>query len=213
MARPEHSKEDFRNQSKVGADFRKYKLYMARFEFSSFPESDFSAVSAKQCCFIRANLAGANFTGANLHGANFGGADLRGANFKGAILHHVNFENALTEDANFLGASIRMCKKLKLSATQLEKIDLAKQVQRERTEKDLEKRKNSPEYDSKRLDLIKKKPWVERIDDDRASGGKIVIYLKSGYDFSNSNGSVNQDFETVEAAREGTTKKFIKPTA
>ncbi|WP_136419543.1 pentapeptide repeat-containing protein [Herbaspirillum sp. ST 5-3] len=209
MARPEHSKDDFRNQSKVGADFRKYKLYMARFEFSNFPNSDFSAVSAKQCCFIRANLAGSNFTGANLYGANFGGADLRGVNFKSAILHHVNFENALIEGANFIGASIKMCKKLKLSDEQVEQLEQAKKAQREVTSKDLEERKNSPEYQKKTIDLITKKPWVEKIEDERERGGSIVVTLKSGYEFLNMPGSSIQNFNTVESAQDGTTKKAV----
>jgi hypothetical protein len=209
MARPEHSKEDFRNQSKVGANFRKYKLYMARFEFSSFPNSDFSAVSAKHCCFINANLAGSDFTGANLHGANFGGADLRGVNFKAAILHHVNFENALIDGANFVGASIKMCKKLKLSSDQMEQVEQAKKVQRELTAKDLEKRKNSPEYQLKKLDRITKKPWVEKIDDEREKGGSIIITLKQGYEFLNKPGSNSQNFDSIDSAQAGTTKKFV----
>jgi hypothetical protein len=209
MGRPEHSKEDFRNQSKVGADFRKYNLYMARFEFSNFPNSDFSAVSAKQCCFIRANLAGSDFTGANLHGANFGGADLRGVNFKSAILHHVNFENALIDGANFLGASIKMCKKLRLANEQVEQSEQAKKVQREVSAKDLEERKNSPEYQKKKIDLITKKPWVEKIDDEREQGGSIVIILKHGYEFLDEPGCNTRNFDAVESAQAGTTKKAV----
>lgn len=209
MARPEHSKEDFRNQSKIGADFRKYKLYMARFEFSNFPDSDFSAVSAKQCCFIRANLSGSNFTGANLHGANFGGADLRGVNFRSAVLHHVNFENALIEGANFVGASIKMCKKLKLSSDQLEQIEQAKIAHREASAKDLEERKNSPAYQIKKLELIAKKPWVEKISDEREKGGTIVVTLKHGYEFINSSGSNTKNFDSIDAVQAGTTKKSV----
>ncbi|GAA4492574.1 pentapeptide repeat-containing protein [Gluconacetobacter tumulicola] len=209
MARPDHSKEDFRNKSKVGADFRKHNLYMARFEFSNFPNSDFSAASAKQCCFIRANLAGSNFTGANLYGANFGGADLRGVNFRSAILHHVNFENALIHDANFTSASIKMCKKLKLSNDQLEQIEQIKKLQREVSAKDLEVRKSSPEYQEKKLNSILKKPWVEAIRDEREKGGGIVIVLKYGYEFLDGLASNIQSFETVDSAQAGTTKKSV----
>ncbi len=209
MARPEHSREDFRNQSKIGADFRKYKLYMARFEFSTFPNSDFSAVSAKQCCFIRANLAGSNFTGANLHGANFGGADLRGVNFKSAILHHVNFEGALIDGANFLGASIKMCKKLKLSTEQMEQLEQAKKATREASAKDLEERKNSPEYQKKKIELVKKKPWVESINDEREQGGSIIVTLRRGYEFLDMSGNSTRNFDTAESAQAGTIKSAV----
>ena len=154
MARINNSKKDFRNTSMPGANFRKHTLYMSRFEFSNYPNSDFSAVSAKQCCFIRANLSNSNFTGANLHGANFGGADLRGANFRGAILHHVNFENTLIDGANFVGASIKMCKKLTLSAEQATAIERAKHESQAKAKADLETRKAKPEYQKKLLERL-----------------------------------------------------------
>lgn len=207
MARADHSKEDFREKSSEGADFRKYNLYMARFESSRFPNSDFTAVSAKYCCFIRANLAGSDFTGANLEGANFRGADLRGVNFKSAILHKVNFEDAQTEGANFTGASIKMCKKF--PNEQLEKIEQKKKDQRAASAKDLEERKRSPEYQAKKLDLILKKLWVESVSDERTKGGSIVVALKKGYVFKATSGSNVQSFASVDLVQDGTVKSAV----
>ncbi len=210
MARPDHSKEDFRNKAQEGANFRKYKLYMARFEFSSFPNSNFTAVSAKQCCFIRANLAGSDFTGANLHGANFGGADLRGVNFKSAILDHANFENALIEGANFRNASMKMCKKLKFSNEQIEEMERQKEESREKNTKRLEEMKSSPEYQLKKLNLVFKKPWVATINDERDKGGSILVELKEGYEFLSENGLKIKKFSTVDEVQSGTVKSNIK---
>lgn len=128
-SRPDHSNVDWRNVNKTGQSFRKFKFYKARFEFSKLTNCDFTAVSAKHACFIKADLSGSDFTGANLEGVNFGGANLSGVNFKGAILHHVDFENAITDEANFVGASIKQSRKLKLSEDQLRAIDQAKQEQ------------------------------------------------------------------------------------
>ncbi|MCL6407593.1 pentapeptide repeat-containing protein [Dickeya dadantii] len=209
MARPDSSKMDFRNKSQHKANFRKHKLYMSRFEFSNFPDSDFSAVSAKQCCFIRANLQGSDFTGANLHGANFGGADLRNANFKSAILHHVNFENALTEGANFVGASIKMCRKLNLSDAQRDAIEQAKDKLKAVAKADLDKRKNSPDYQTKLLERILKKPWIDTIDDRRDVGGSIIVTLKSGYTFLDPIDSTQKNFDSFQDAQENTRKSSI----
>ncbi|WP_407321711.1 pentapeptide repeat-containing protein [Dickeya ananatis] len=132
-SRPDHSKVDWRNEVRSGENYRKYNFFSARFEDSEFKNCDFSAVSAKRACFIRANLTGSNFTGANLEGANFGGADLTDVNFKGAILKQANFENAITDGANFLNASIKMAKKLTLSAQQKQEIEETMQAQKEKT--------------------------------------------------------------------------------
>lgn len=140
-SRPDHSNVDWRRQVKHGENFRKFKLYKARFEFGKFTNCDFSAVSAKHSCFIKTDLTGSDFTGANLEGANFEGANLTGVNFKAAILHHVNFEDAIIDDANFIGASIKNAKKLKFSESQLREIEDAKQVERDRTAADLLARK------------------------------------------------------------------------
>ncbi len=210
MARPESSKKDFRNQSDPGANFRKHKLYMARFEFSNFPDSNFSAVSAKQCCFIKANLSGSNFTGANLHGANFGGADLREVNFKGAILHHVNFENALIDGANFVGASIKMCKKLKLSEDQEAAIEQQSLRAREKSRALLEAKKSSPDYQKTLLARLLKKPWIEKAEDLREEGGKVNVILKDGYHFIEPRDTCFQEFPSLELAHEGTIKSVIK---
>lgn len=209
MARPDYSKKDFRNKTEKGANFRKYKLYMARFEFSNFPNSNFTAVSAKQCCFIRANLAGSDFTGANLYGANFGGADLRGVNFKSAILHHVNFENALIEGANFENASIKMCKKLKFSDEQLQKMERHKTEQRENEAKRLQEKKSSPEYQLRKINSILMKPWVSTVNDERHKAGSIIVTLKNGYEFLNDGGNI-KEFNMVDEASSGTTKSHIK---
>lgn len=128
-SRPDHSNVDWRNTDKSGQNFRKFKFYKARFEFSTLKNCNFSAVSAKHSCFIKANLTGSDFTGANLEGANFGDADLTNVNFKSAILSKANFEGAIIEGACFANASIKMSRKLKLSEVQLHEIDLAKQVQ------------------------------------------------------------------------------------
>lgn len=210
MARTESSKKDFRNQSVPGANFRKHKLYMSRFEFSNYPNSDFSAVSAKQCCFIKANLNGSNFSGANLHGANFGGADLRGVNFQGAVLHHVNFENALTDGANFVGASIKMCKKLKLSESQQAAIEQKMSQDREKSKLHLEAKKSSPEYQMKMLERLLKKPWIESAEDFREEGGKIKVTLKNGYSFLGAGENHWQEFSSLEHAHEGSVKSAIK---
>ena len=110
-SRPDHSNVDWRNLTKDGESFRKFKFFKARFEFSKLTKCDFSAISAKRACFIKADLSGSDFTGANLEGANFGGANLTGANFKSAILNYANFENAITDGATFLNASMKMAKK------------------------------------------------------------------------------------------------------
>ena len=130
-SRPDHSNIDWRNVDKSGQDFRKFKFYRARFEFSILKNCNFSAASAKHSCFIRANLSGSDFTGANLEGANFGGADLTNVNFKSAVLSKANFEGAITDGANFVNASIKMARKLKLSEAQIQKIEGAKQAQKD----------------------------------------------------------------------------------
>ncbi|AZG33590.1 pentapeptide repeat-containing protein [Shewanella psychromarinicola] len=140
-SRPEHSKVDWRNLVKDGESFRKFKFFSARFEFSKLTNCNFSAVSAKRSCFIKADLSGSDFTGANLEGANFGGANLTNVNFKGAVLKHTNFENANVVGANFLNASIKMAKKLKLSDAQIREIEEANQAQKDRTAADLAARK------------------------------------------------------------------------
>lgn len=129
-SRPDHSNIDWRNTDKSGQDFRKYQFYRARFEFSTLKNCNFSAVSAKHSCFIKANLSGSDFTGANLEGANFGGADLTNVNFKSAVLSNTNFEGAVTEGASFVNASIKTARKLKLSESQIQEIESAKQAQK-----------------------------------------------------------------------------------
>lgn len=106
-SRPDHSNVDWRKQVNTGEIFRKIKLFKARFEFSQLKNCDFSAVSAKHVCFIRADLSGSDFTGANLEHANFCGANLTGVNFKSAILHSANFEGAILEGATFVLASYK----------------------------------------------------------------------------------------------------------
>ena len=140
-SRPEHSKVDWRHLVKDGDNFRKFKFFSARFEFSKLTNCNFSAISAKRSCFIKADLSGSDFTGANLEGANFGGANLTNVNFKGAVLKHTNFENATVVGANFLNASIKMAKKLKLSDAQIREIEEANQAQKDRTAADLVARK------------------------------------------------------------------------
>lgn len=140
-SRPDHSQVDWRNQVRNGENFRKFNFFKARFEFSKFINCNFSAVSAKHACFIKADLTGCDFSGANLEGVNFGGAILSGVNFKGAILRNVNFEGAIVDGANFIGASMLQAKKLKLSDSQLREIEDAKQAERDRSAADLLARK------------------------------------------------------------------------
>jgi len=140
-SRPDHSKVDWRNLAKDGESFRKFKFFSARFEFSKLTNCNFSAVSAKRSCFIKADLSGSDFTGANLEGANFGGANLTNVNFKGAALKHTNFQNATVVGANFLNTNIKMAKKLKLSDAQIREIEEANQAQKDRTAADLAARK------------------------------------------------------------------------
>ncbi|NOE50886.1 hypothetical protein GU273_15275 [Vibrio cholerae] len=140
-SRPDHSKVDWRKKVASGESYRKFNFFGARFEFSKLTNCDFSAVSAKRACFIRADLTGSDFTGANLEGANFGGANLTGVNFKGAILKQANFENAIIDKANFLNASIKMAKKLTLSEQQQFEIEEALKEQKEKTAADLAARK------------------------------------------------------------------------
>ena len=130
-SRPDHSSVNWIYAEKTNESFRKFNFYKARLEFSKLVNCDFSAVSAKHACFMKAGLSGSNFTGANLEGSNFGGANLTGANFKSAILNRVNFEGAIIDGANFVGASIKGAKKLVLSETQLREIEDAKQAQKE----------------------------------------------------------------------------------
>lgn len=130
-SRPDHSNIDWRNIDKSGQDFRKFKFYRACFEFSTLKNCNFSAVSAKHSCFIRANLSGSDFTGANLEGANFGGADLTNVNFKSAVLSKANFDGAITDGANFINAGIKTARKLKLSEAQIQEIEAAKQAQKD----------------------------------------------------------------------------------
>ena len=140
-SRPDNSNVDWRSLVKNKESFRKFNFFKARFEFSKLTNCDFSAVSAKHACFIKADLSGSDFTGANLEGANFGGANLSGVNFKSAVLNHANFENAFVDGANFLNASMKMAKKLKLSEEQIREIEDAKQAQKEVTAVDLAARK------------------------------------------------------------------------
>jgi uncharacterized protein YjbI with pentapeptide repeats len=130
-SRPDHSNVDWRNAEKTGESFRKFNFYRARLEFSKLVNCDFSAVSAKHACFIKADLSGSNFTGANLEGSNFGGANLTGVNFKSAVLNRANFEGAIIDGANFVSASVKGARKLALSETQLREIEDAKQAQKE----------------------------------------------------------------------------------
>lgn len=130
-SRPDHSNIDWKNTNKTEESFRKFNFYKARFEFGKFTKCDFSAVSAKHACFIKADLSGSDFRGANLEGSNFCGANLTGVNFKSAILNRANFDGAIIEGANFVSASIKGAKKLALSETQLHEIENAKQVQKE----------------------------------------------------------------------------------
>lgn len=81
-SRPDHSKVDWRNLVKDGEKFRKFNFFSARFEFSKLTNCDFSAVSAKRACFIKADLSGSDFTGANLEGANFGGRQFNWRKFQ-----------------------------------------------------------------------------------------------------------------------------------
>lgn len=115
----DHSNSDWRNLKKQGENFRRFKFYRTRFEFGVFTDCNFSAVSAKNACFIKADLSGSDFAGANLEGANFGGATLVGVNFKGAILHHANFEGANTDGACFTGVGLHKTRKLQLTQKQV----------------------------------------------------------------------------------------------
>lgn len=144
-SRPDHSNVDWRKLVKTGESFRKFKFFKARFEFSQLKNCDFSAVSAKHACFIRADLSGSDFTGANLEHANFGGANLTGVIFKSAILHGANFEGAILEGATFVQASYKRAKKLKLSDDQLREIDDALQSTKAATLADLNARKAAKE--------------------------------------------------------------------
>lgn len=130
-SRPDHSSVDWRKVIKTGESFRKFKFYQARFEFSKLTNCDFSAVSAKHSCFIKADLSGSDFTGANLEGANFGGANLAGVNFKSAILKDANFDGAVIDGANFINANIKSARKLKLSEAQILEIEDVKQANKE----------------------------------------------------------------------------------
>lgn len=109
-SRADHSNEDWRNLIKKDESFRKFKLFKTRFEFSQLKNCDFSAVSAKRACFIRADLSGSDFTGANLEHANFSGA---------------NFEGAILDGATFVHSAYKKAKKLKLSEHQLLEIEKA----------------------------------------------------------------------------------------
>ena len=115
----DYSQADWRNQERNAENYRKFKFYRARFEFGKFTNCNFSAVSAKNSCFIKTDLTGCDFSGANLEGSNFGGAILIGVNFKGAILRHVNFEGANTEGACFTCVSLHKTRKLVLSEKQV----------------------------------------------------------------------------------------------
>jgi hypothetical protein len=128
-SRPDRSNVDWRNQIKNGENFRKSMFYRARFEFGTFTNCDFSAVSAKHACFINADLSGCDFTGSNLEGANFGGANLTGVRFRSAILKGANFEGAITDGASFLNASIASAKNLNLSEEQSREREEAKTKQ------------------------------------------------------------------------------------
>ena len=124
-SRADHSNEDWRTLIKKDESFRKFKLFKTRFEFSQLKNCDFSAVSAKRACFIRADLSGCDFTGANLEHANFSGANLTGAIFKSTILHGANFEGAILDGATFVHSAYKKAKKLKLSEHQLLEIEKA----------------------------------------------------------------------------------------
>lgn len=128
---PDQSIVDWRKAERTSESFRKFIFYRARLEFGKFVNCDFSAVSAKHACFIKADLSGCNFTGANLEGSNFGGANLTGVNFKSAVLNKTNFEGAVIDGANFVSASIKGARKLVLSENQLREIEEAKKAQKE----------------------------------------------------------------------------------
>lgn len=209
MARPDSSNKDFRNKSAPKSNFRKHKLYKARFEFSEFPNSDFSAVSAKFCCFIKANLAGSDFTGANLSNANFTGADLSNVNFKSAILEGANFENAIVEGVDFSQTSIKKCKKLKLSEDQIEDIARKEAKQKEADKIRRDERKRSPEYQTNKIKLALKKPWVEAIEY-REESKSIFVRLKASYEFIDQKGGNTRNFNNVDELHTETTKSKVK---
>lgn len=208
MARPDSSNKDFRNKNAPKSNFRKHKLYKARFEFSEFPHSDFSAVSAKFCCFIKADLSGSDFTGANLSNANFSGANLTNVNFKSAVLKGANFENAIVEGVDFSQTSITMCKKLKLSKEQTEEMTRKLNERKEKNMIRLEEEKKSPEYQLKKAKEILKKPWVDSVENKEDSN--IVVKLKDGYEFTSQEGLNTKTFSSNVDAHIETTKSKIR---
>lgn len=210
MGRPDSSNKDLRNTDKPNADFKKHKLYKTRFEFSNMPNSNFRAVSAKFACFIRANLAGSDFTGANLTNANFGGADLTNVNFKSAILDRANFENAKLDGVILDNASMKQCKKMKLSEKQIADLELKKNQDKERNVKRLEEKKKSPEYQQAKLELVRKKIWVQTVKDERSESGFITVDLKDGYEFLDNSDSRIKMFSDIENMLSETTKSKIK---
>lgn len=117
-SRPDHSNVDWRRQVRNEESFRKFKFFKARFEFSEMTNCNFTAVSAKRACFIKANLTGSDFTGSNLEHANFSGANLTNVVFKSAILNGANFDGAITDGASFVHAAINGAKKLALTHEQ-----------------------------------------------------------------------------------------------
>ena len=117
-SRADHSNVDWRRIVKQAENFHKFKFFEGRFEFSEMTNCDFTAVSAKHACFIKANLSGSDFTGANLEHVNFGGANLTDVVFTSAVLNGANFEGAITAGASFAHAAIGRAKKLALTEAQ-----------------------------------------------------------------------------------------------
>lgn len=62
---------------------------------------------------------------------------------------------------------------------------------------------------TKTLDAIRAQAWVSAVDDERQDGNSIIVTLCDGYEFRENPGCGVQGFDTVAAARNGTSRHAI----
>jgi|GEM_PF-2277821 hypothetical protein len=61
----------------------------------------------------------------------------------------------------------------------------------------------------KTLDAIRELPHVMHVDDERDAGNSIIVTLKEGWVFADEPDCGVQGFDTVSAAKKGTSKKAV----
>lgn len=65
---------------------------------------------------------------------------------------------------------------------------------------------------SKTLDLVRARPHVLAVDDEREDGSSIIVTLKEGFDFADDPGCGTKGVDTVRRAEEATRADNIIPS-